>query len=184
VWALAVDDDLELVLAEPRWAGELTEMTDRNRPRLAQWESWALTTATVDSNRGWLRECAEGWARGEQAQTFLRSGGRLVGSAGLRFDQVREVAELGYWIDGDSEGRGLVTRAASALVALALGPYGMLRVEVRTSVGNTRSRAVAERLGFVHEGTLRRAYRIGDRVDDVAVYGLVAGHDEVGVATS
>lgn len=51
---------------------------------------------------------------------------------------------------------------------------GIARAEIRTSVENRRSRAVAERLGFAHEGTLRSALPVGDRRHDLAVYGLVA----------
>jgi ribosomal-protein-serine acetyltransferase len=174
MWVLPVDDDLELVLAEESLAELVTEVTDRNRARLAEWEAWAFPPSTVESNLAWLRTCAQGWAAGEHLQTFLRSEGRLVGSAGLRFEPVRNVAELGYWIDGASVGRGLATRAGTALVSLAFGQYRVRRVEIRVSVDNVRSRAVAERLGFVHEGTLERAYPIGDRVDDIALYGRLA----------
>jgi ribosomal-protein-serine acetyltransferase len=175
MWVIPVDDDLELVLAEEYLAEEVTDIVERNRERLAAWEAWATWPATVDSNRSWLRSCAEGFARGEQVQTYLRSAGRLVGSAGLRFDTLRNVAELGYWIDAGAEGRGLVTRSSAALVSLAFDQRHCRRVEVRTSTGNTRSRSVAERLGFTLEGILRSAYPIADRVDDIALYGKVAG---------
>jgi ribosomal-protein-serine acetyltransferase len=174
VWSISVDDDLELVLAEEYLAEEVTEVTERNRERLSQWEAWAITPSTVESNRAWLRSCAQGWARGDQVQTYLRSGDQLVGSAGLRFDFARNTAELGYWIDAGSEGHGFVTRAGAALVGLAFGQRRSRRVEIRVSVENVRSRAVAQRLGFVHEGTLRQAYPIADRVDDIALYGLLA----------
>jgi ribosomal-protein-serine acetyltransferase len=174
VWSLTVDDDLELVLAEEYLAEEVTEVTGRNRERLAEWESWAITPSTVESTRAWMRVCAEGWVRGDQVQTYLRSRGALVGSAGLRFDFARNTAELGYWIDAGSEGRGLVTRAGEALIDLAFTERRVRRVEIRVSVGNVRSRAVAERLGLAHEGTLIGAYPIGDRVDDIALYGRLA----------
>ncbi len=64
---------------------------------------------------------------------------------------------------------GALPRPSSG-VARARGAH---RVEIRTAVDNVRSRGLAERLGFTHEGTLRSGMPLGERRVDVAVYGLV-----------
>ena len=51
---------------------------------------------------------------------------------------------------------------------------GLSRIELRTSVANTRSRALAERLGFGFEGVLRAALQFAHRADDVALYSTSA----------
>jgi ribosomal-protein-serine acetyltransferase len=51
---------------------------------------------------------------------------------------------------------------------------GLTRVDLRTSVGNARSRALAERLGFTFEGVLPRGLQFLRRADDVALYGMSA----------
>ena len=50
----------------------------------------------------------------------------------------------------------------------------MHRVELQAAVGNARSRAVAERLGFVHEGVLREAERFANRYADLDVFSVLA----------
>ena len=49
-------------------------------------------------------------------------------------------------------------------------------MEIYAVTENTRSRAVAERLGFQHEGTRREAYRLGDAYVDLEEYALLEGN--------
>lgn len=103
------------------------------------------------------------------------SGGwKLVGSAGLRIDRYTESADAGYWVDGGHEGRGLVSRAMTALLDQAFGPLQLHRVTIRTDTSNARSRAVATRLGFTEEGIQREAIEIGGQRRDDVLYGLLA----------
>jgi ribosomal-protein-serine acetyltransferase len=67
-----------------------------------------------------------------------------------------------------------MTAAVSAYLDYAFDVLRLTRVTLRAGVENVASRAVAERLGFTHEGTEREAERIGDRVHDLAVYAMLA----------
>jgi ribosomal-protein-serine acetyltransferase len=70
--------------------------------------------------------------------------------------------------------RAAVTRAVSVVLDQAFLTLGLRRISLHTEVANKRSRALATRLGFTEEGTLRSAIAFGeDRRDDV-VYGLLA----------
>ena len=106
---------------------------------------------------------------GDGFQCCIRYRGRIGGVIGFyRVDWFHRSVEVGYWLAEELQGRGLVTRACRALVAHAFGSMDVHRVEIRAGVDNRRSRAVAERLGFRHEGTLREAQRIGERFVDLA----------------
>jgi ribosomal-protein-serine acetyltransferase len=83
-------------------------------------------------------------------------------------------AEVGYWLDAGFEGRGLVTRAVTAVLDHAFGPLGLHRVELRTNPTNKRSRSVAQRLGFTQEGVLREVAAFPNERRDDVVYGLLA----------
>jgi ribosomal-protein-serine acetyltransferase len=83
-------------------------------------------------------------------------------------------AEIGYWLSADAQGRGILTRAAARLIDHAIAEWKLNRIEIRAAPDNARSRAVPERLGFVLEGTLREAERVGDRYVDSVVYSMLA----------
>ncbi|MFE0464439.1 GNAT family N-acetyltransferase [Kitasatospora sp. NPDC058965] len=128
-----------------------------NNERLARWEPWAVAVPEPDGTREFLEQAAHGWLAGTQLPVAIGvavpgGGYRIVGSLGLRIGRTESRAELGYWIDADHEGRGLVRRGAEVLIEHAFGPLGMDRVELTAEVGNLRSRALAERLGFTEVG--------------------------------
>jgi ribosomal-protein-serine acetyltransferase len=167
--------ELELRRLDPDDALELRAVIDRNRAQLARWLQWAHDESPEQP----LRFILDGHAREAQETALQRAivaSGRIVGTAGLtRIDWANLSAELGYWLDGEHQGQGIMTAAVGALLAHAFERLRLNRLEIRTDVENSASRAVAERLGFHYEGTLRQAYRItGARYSDDAVYSLLA----------
>jgi RimJ/RimL family protein N-acetyltransferase len=62
--------------------------------------------------------------------------------------------ELGYWLRADLTGRGLVSEASRALVALAGTLPHLTHVEIRCDARNAPSAALPKRLGFVLAATL------------------------------
>jgi ribosomal-protein-serine acetyltransferase len=176
MFSLIVDDELSLVLAEERHAGVMTELIARNQARLARWEPWAEHPPTLESTRAYIRTALEDFVRGRQISTIMAvdGGQRFIGRCGMRINPQLGNGDVGYWIDGEYEGRGLTSRATRALITAAIGDLGLRKIDIRTSVGNKRSRALAERLGFGFEGILPRGLQFMHRADDVALYGITA----------
>ena len=176
MFQLLVDDEIALVLAEERHAQEMTDLIVRNQDRLARWEPWAEQPATLDSTRAYIRAALEDFLRGRQISTIiaLDGGHRFIGRCGIRINPYARSGDVGYWIDGEYEGRGMTSRSVRRLISSVFEELDLARVELRTSVENKRSRAVAERLGFAYEGILPSGLRFSHRSDDVALYGVTA----------
>lgn len=76
-------------------------------------------------------------------------------------------AEMGYWVDPRARNRGVATTAVRAVCQWAVTAAGVELIEWRCVAGNIASRRVAEKAGFLIEGTLRkRRVRDGVRVDE------------------
>ncbi|MBV9168708.1 MAG: GNAT family N-acetyltransferase [Chloroflexi bacterium] len=176
MFQLPVDDQIALVLAEERHAPIMTELIQRNQRRLARWEPWAEQPATVEGTRAYIRAALEDFLRGRQISTIIAvdGGRRFVGRCGMRINPYAAMGDIGYWVDEDYEGRGIVSRSSRALISSVFDELGLSRVELRTSVENRRSRAIAERLGFSFDGTMPRGLRFAHRADDVALYSVTA----------
>ena len=77
-------------------------------------------------------------------------------------------AEIGFWLVPQARGAGLGARAVRLVVDWLFEHAGLRRVEMTTTPDNGGAVALAQRLGFTHEGVLRqRAIERGRAVDIV-----------------
>lgn len=174
MFAMPVDEGLELRLLEHRHARLLFDLTVQNREHLRLYLPWAAHLQAVSQTESFIKTSLEQFARhdGFQAGIFLH--GELVGMVGLhyvRWDTER--TELGYWLAEHAQGQGIATRVVQALCRYCFDELRLGRVEIRCAPGNTRSRRVPERLGFTQEGVLRRMDRLESGWSDWVVYGLL-----------
>lgn len=125
----------------------------------------------------------EAWASGAAAMFAVTDldTGALLASVGLHFDRGRDdgIAEVGYWAAACARGRGVTTEAVAAICRWGFTSCGVERVDWYAEVGNFPSRRVAEKVGFMIEGTLRSFLRRPDgrRVDAWA--GSLVSVDEI-----
>lgn len=86
-----------------------------------------------------------------------RDPGRIIGTCGLTGIERGPVQSclLGYGLDKDVEGQGVMTEALRALIDFAFHTLGLHRIQATYSPLNQRSGAVLRRLGFTVEGYAR-----------------------------
>ncbi len=109
------------------------------------------------------------WDDGRRAEFLIEDAARRdrLGRIGLDLRPHEPgAAEIGYWMAPPARGRGVATAAVRALCPWAFAEPGLDLIEWRCETGNVASRRVAEKAGFVIEGTLRaRLIHRGTRVD-------------------
>ena len=169
-----IDQDLELCLLDEEDAQALFDLTDQNRDYLRQWLNWVDNIETLSDAQRYIRSCIDQFVKNNGFQTGIWYRGTLSGIIGYQsVDWVNRSTTLGYWVGASFQGKGLVTKACSALIDQAFREWRVNRVEIRCATGNDRSRAIPERLGFTQEGTLRGAEWLYDHFTDLVVYGLL-----------
>jgi ribosomal-protein-serine acetyltransferase len=171
---LAVTDKCQLRLLQEADSEELYRVIEANRAYLARWMPWAAAQ-TRESTVEFIRSARRQAAADDGFQAALLCDGAIIGVVGFHsVNWQHGSTTIGYWLDERHQGDGLMTRAVRALIDLAFGEWGLHRVEIRAATDNDRSRAIPERLGFREEGVQREAELIGERYNDLAVYGLLA----------
>ncbi|MFP3992057.1 GNAT family N-acetyltransferase [Streptomyces sp. E11-3] len=104
-----------------------------------------------------LQRAVPGGWREDTTYTFgvrPRDGGPRLATANLHHPQ-SGTWEVGFWTAKQHRGCGYMTETVLAMARWAFTELSCDRLEWRADVGNTSSRAVAEKAGFTIEGVLR-----------------------------
>ena len=121
--------------------------------------------------QGHVAEMAEGRAMYWAMRTL--ESGAFVGVCDLsEIDPRHHRAEVGFMLGRDAWGQGYALEAMRAVLTYAASS-GLSRLLARTHLGNRRSDALLEKLGFEEEGLLRgHVLREGQR-RDCRLFGLL-----------
>ncbi|MFB6780099.1 GNAT family N-acetyltransferase [Streptomyces sp. NPDC056352] len=169
------DDGAELRPLEVWQAEEFLAHIDRARELVDPWIPFAAFATDLGSARALLQRYADKQAADTGRLYGIWLDGTLVGGVLFRiFDTESGNCEVGCWLESAGEGRGLVTRAARKLIDWAVEERGMHRVEWVASSANTRSVAVAKRLGMTRDGVLRESYPYRGTRHDSEIWSVLA----------
>jgi len=108
--------------------------------------------------------------------TARETGAPIIGRVAL--SQVcrgpMQAGYLGYWIDAERQGQGLMTEAVRAALGFAFGPARLHRVQINVMPRNAASHAVVAKVGARKEGLSLRYLEIAGVWEDHVMYALTA----------
>lgn len=154
------------------------EIRVRDEAMIARWDaSSPLTWVARHSPEMWRAQralLARAARRGEALPFAVCVDGAFAGQVTLGGIQrgALQSGWVGYWVDSRRQGRGVATRAVALVVAHALGPVGLHRVEATIAPDNAASRAVVGHVGFRQEGLLERYLDIDGAWRDHLLYAI------------
>lgn len=191
---LAIDRDIQVHTLHPDDAGDFFQLVERNRSRLSPWIPPGALPATMSAARkltieSFLNSLPKPLDEQETYRNFFQELDQyipplnppmelgiwvndvLVGQIMLgRLQDNFTAAEIGYWIDGEKEGQGIITRCVSGLMEYAIDNMGIKRFVIGCAADNRRSRAIPERLGYHLQGRVPDGEVVGDSIYDRVIY--------------
>lgn len=167
-------DDLVVRRFREGDAAAVFDAVSRNREHLTPFMHWMVPDYSLQMAKEFIQRAVEGVEKKELLGLGIFEGDRLLGSIGYTsFEWTARRTEIGYWIDRELEGRGLVTRVCIRLIDHAFEELDLNRVEIRCSVENLRSAAIPRRLGFQQEGLLRQSEVRHGKLHNFLIFGLL-----------
>jgi ribosomal-protein-alanine N-acetyltransferase len=173
-----------LTLRPPRTA-DVPEMRRALRQNAVHLRPWSVAPAVGEDassltsvSRAVLRHRRE-WKQGQAFVLLITPRederiiiGRIALGGVLR--GAFQNAYLGYWIDGERQGHGLMTEAVRAATAFALGAAGLHRVQAAVMPRNGASQRVLEKAGYRREGVAARYLCIAGEWEDHVIFATTA----------
>ena len=136
---------------------------DTAKAHLKPWMDWVDRHQEVADTRDYITRTLLEFTRRETISLgiFDRADNRTVlGATGYHdINWTIPSFEIGYWATQSTEGRGYISEAVALLTDFAFIEFAANRVSIHCDPHNTRSKAVAERLGYQLEGRLRNIAR-------------------------
>ncbi|MER6089322.1 GNAT family N-acetyltransferase [Streptomyces bluensis] len=129
-------------------------------PEFQRWNTPVKPVDTMEDARESLRLRAEWEAEGKCVSFCVTDAatGSPLGHMGVNaIDHFMRNARVGYWVLPEARGRRTATRALRLTARWAFTDLGMHRLELGHALGHDASCRIAERCGFLYEGTLRGA---------------------------
>ncbi len=166
--------ETEVRLFQPHDATALFALIEKNRAYLRPWMNWIDTTLSVEDSSAFIRASLRARMDGTEHQLALWYRGQLAGVIGTHsIDRQHCHVEVGYWLGEEFQGHGIATQGLAYLVGRLFTEDNINRIAMRIDATNIRSKAVAQRLNFAHEGTFRHAELTNGRVVDFDQYSLL-----------
>ena len=164
---------------QPSDVAELTMLYARNRKHRRSSKPASppgIDPTSRDVVRAEVRRHRREWRDDEAYRFCVFEDGRAAGGIALGGVQRGGFANayLGYWIDVDRQGRGLMTEAVALVLDFAFGAAGLHRVQVAVMPSNAASRRVVAKAGFREEGLALRYLEIDGRWEDHVLHAITA----------
>jgi ribosomal-protein-serine acetyltransferase len=160
-----------------RDADPLVEAVRASLPDLSRWLPWPHPRYGRSDALRFIRDSGAAWEDGRAHDFALHTHADAVthlGNISVWPTSRREQAgEVGYWVRSDRTGQGIATEAAARVVEVAFDEMSLHRVVLRVAVGNRASERVAEKLGFLREGLLRKEVLVAGAWLDHSLWGML-----------
>jgi ribosomal-protein-serine acetyltransferase len=171
---IQVDDAISLEFIEEIHAESLLNLVNANRAHLMEWLPWVDSMQTVVNFRDYISHCKKLADENTDFGYAIIIDKNIVGRIGLhRINHQNKIGEIGYWLADGLQGRGVMHKCCRALINFGFTTQGLNRIEIKCGLGNDKSRAIAEKLGFKQEGILRQAEWLNGRFIDLYLYAML-----------
>jgi ribosomal-protein-serine acetyltransferase len=175
MFKIDIDDNLHIEFLNHTHAQKLFEVVDKNREHLKRWLPWVESTTKVEDTKEFITHALSKYAKNGSIQAPIHYNNKLIGMVSLFVHKSYNLdkADIGYWIDKDYNGKGIVTKCANKMLDIGFNIYNLGKITIHCATDNYNSCNVAKRLKFTFDGTLRKEAKVSGKIEDLNIYSML-----------
>lgn len=172
---IKIDEDLRIEKLNLSHAKGIFNLINSNREYLRKWLTFVDSTVSLRDTENYIAQINKtATAPNSEIVISIICRDEVIGVIGLKkVDWANRIAEIGYWISQQHQGKGIITKCCRSVVDFAFSQMGANRIEIKCGVGNERSCHVPQRLEFTFEGIERDGELVNGQFIDIEVYSLL-----------
>jgi len=144
---------------------------------LLPWMWWCHSDYSTKDTQIWIESLPDTCQNATECSFAIidSEDGSFLGSCGLsNVNRTDRCANLGYWVRTSLSRQGVAPAAALGIARFAFKEVELNRVEIVIATENKASIRVAEKIGALREGLLRKRIVVRDTVYDAFMFSLLA----------
>ena len=171
---IKVTNTLALELIDDQHAESLYQLVKLNRKHLREWLPWVDQMRTIEDFKKYINSSKLRYANHSEMGFVILFNQVMIGRVGVyNIDLTNKTASIGYWLDKQWLGQGIITRCCTAIIEKCFNHLQLNRIEIRAATANVKSQAIPLRLGFKNEGIIRQGEFVNNHFVDLYVYSML-----------
>ncbi|POP44297.1 50S ribosomal protein L7/L12-serine acetyltransferase [Superficieibacter electus] len=171
---IPVNDAISLRAVDEIFVAPLYQLTLKNKAWLQQTLNWPQFVNEEADTRQTVQGNVMLHQRGYAKMYLIFHHEALIGVLSFNLiEPLNKTAYIGYWLDEDAQGQGIVSRSLQALMQHYVERGELRRFVIKCRVDNASSNALAVRNGFSLEGCLKQAEYLNGAYDDQNIYARI-----------
>ena len=172
---IKINENITIRIANEKWAKEKYDSAMKSREQLLPWLPWVHFYDNQENGAEMMAKFQRSKVKEFEEKTNycydIFYDGQFAGSIEvMHVSEMNKKCEIGYWLDSDMTGKGIMTTCVKALTELLFDRLSMHRIAILAAPENAASCAVAERCGYEKEALLREDQVLEDKFYDTVIY--------------
>lgn len=152
----------------------LFDAVNNSRKHLAAWLPWVARTTRPEHSLQFIQQSQEQMHSQQGLPLGIFLNGNIIGGIGMHdWQHDLKRAQLGYWIAGEHEGKGIIMQCIIPFINYLFDKTDLNKIEIHYSAANTRSAKLASRLGFAIEGIIRQGSIRNGIIENLVITGIL-----------